>query len=100
MMAADNDDAYNITPAFILETVGAAKLVVEIRLDAAASRRNLCFPKESPLAHEIHEFLDWPSDRVRESLAQLNAIEDKDKTLSRDAVEMLPNQRVFRRSSG
>ena len=31
MMAADNDDAYNLSPPFILETVAAARDFVEQR---------------------------------------------------------------------
>lgn len=33
MMAADNDDAYNLTPAFILETVAASRASKEGELN-------------------------------------------------------------------
>jgi hypothetical protein len=84
MMAADNDDAYNLSPAFILETVAAARKFVcdsqNVRYVTDTERRGL--------APKIGKFLDWPTLRVEKALATLSAIEDGD--LSKKAVESLP----------
>ena len=58
-MAADNDDAYAITPAFILETVQAAKSLL--------LKKKLMGPRD----HEkqvIRKFLEWPEHRVVERI--------------------------------
>jgi hypothetical protein len=84
MMAADNDDAYNLTPAFILETVAAARGFLE------QNGRNVT-PTDNPrneLDVKIAAFLAWPIVRVQQALAQLSAIEDGD--LSKKAIESLP----------
>lgn len=87
MMAADNDDAYNLTPAFILETVAAAKGFLVSRGDMAlASKKSPT--KGIDLDVAISKFLAWPEKRVKDSLAQLNAIESGE--LSKKAVETLP----------
>ena len=86
MMAADNDDAYNLTPAFILETVAAAASFIGKQNSAAAgdvTRRH-----EPILAPRVSSFLAWPQERVKYALAQLNAIEEGE--LSKKAVESLP----------
>jgi hypothetical protein len=83
-MAADNDDAYNLTPAFILETVAAAKAFI--------NRRNNVITEDSEgyrrLQKSVSDFLEWPIIRVQQALAQLSAIEDGE--LSKKAVESLP----------
>jgi hypothetical protein len=87
MMAADNDDAYNLTPAFILETVAAAKAFI---LRSASKRKvTPTSPTGGPnLKNEISDFLNWKVIRVEQALAQLSAIEDGE--LSKKAVESLP----------
>lgn len=82
-MAADNDDAYNLTPAFILETVAAARKFL-------ASGNNVITEDEQGrkrLQKAVSDFLDWPVIRVQQALAQLHAIEDGQ--LSKKAVESL-----------
>ena len=79
MMAADNDDAYAITPSFILETVLAAKLFIgkekSYATDGAKGR----------IEEKISKFINWPKHRVRNALAQLSAIEKNE--LSKEAVK-------------
>jgi hypothetical protein len=83
MMAADNDDAYNLTPAFILETVAAARGFLA---------RNVGNVTKVPGQYGDHVriagFLAWPQERVKHALAQLHAIEQGE--LSKKAVESLP----------
>jgi hypothetical protein len=83
MMAADNDDAYNLTPAFILETVAAAKGFIEKNLGnvtkVAGQRGDHV---------RIAAFLVWPQERVKHALTQFSAIEQGE--LSKKAVESLP----------
>lgn len=68
MMAADNDDAYNLSPAFILETVAAAKLFI-----AKEKYKNLGnVTEEWGLAPKIASFLAWPSERVKRALSQFS----------------------------
>ena len=78
-MAADNDDAYNLTPAFILETVEVAREFV-----VKQGQRNVT-PTSSPtglpaLAPKIATFLAWPKERVAHALAQLAAFEPDEET--------------------
>jgi hypothetical protein len=82
MMAVDNDDAYNLTPAFILETVAAAKAFVSKNLGNATK-----VPGEWGDHIRIASFLAWPPERVKNALAQLGAIEGGE--LSKKAVEIL-----------
>jgi hypothetical protein len=85
MMAADNDDAYNLSPAFILETVAAAKGFIQ-QSNANVSATS---PTKGPnLEVKIASFLAWSTIRVRSALAQLTSIEDGQ--LSKKAVESLP----------
>jgi ParB-like chromosome segregation protein Spo0J len=79
MMAADNDDAYNLSPGFILETVEAAGKF--ITRDKKLGNTHLVIAK----------FLAWPIARVQHALAQLGAIEREE--LSREAVKKLHSQR-------
>jgi len=84
MMAADNDDAYNLTPAFILETVASAKFFVANALEKYS--RNVTGSRHaSKIAVAIKGLLDWPIERIEHALAQLSAIEEGD--LSKKAVE-------------
>jgi len=85
-MAADNDDAYNLTPAFILETVAAARefITTSGKSNVAPSSRT----KGPDLDEKIASFLAWPPKRVKNALAQLHAIEEGE--LSKKAVESLP----------
>jgi len=85
MMAADNNDAYNLSPGFILETVDAAKGFITKGKPGA----NVSTGK-SKTHFRVAKFLDWPAARVKDALAQLAAIEGKE--LSREAVEALPTQ--------
>jgi hypothetical protein len=79
MMAADNDDGYNLSPGFILETVEAA-------------RKFITRDKKGAFTHQaVAKFLGWPPPRVQHALAQLGAIERED--LSREAVKKLHSQR-------
>ncbi|MHB8655003.1 MAG: ParB/RepB/Spo0J family partition protein [Terriglobia bacterium] len=78
MMAADNDDAYNLSPGFILETVEAAQKFTRKQ-------------KGQPAKAVIAKFLGWPLERVNQALAQLGAIEREE--LSREAVKKLRTQR-------
>jgi len=87
-MASDNDDAYNLTPAFILETVAAARGFLK-------SRNNVITKDEEGYRRfqkEVSDFLAWPIIRVQQALAQLSAIEDGE--LSKKAVESLPTIRA------
>ena len=93
MMAADNDEAYNLTPEFILEALEAAREFV-----IKQGERNVT-PTSSPfglpaLAPKIATFLAWPKERVSHALAQLADFEPdeetKEPTLSREAVKQLP----------
>lgn len=84
-MAADNDDAYNLTPASILKTVEVAREFVEKNLSNVTKVRG-----EWGLHAKIASFLAWPQERVSQALAQLHAFEDKEVPLSRKAVETLP----------
>ena len=71
MMAADNDDAYSVTPSFIIETIRAAKSFIYNKIQpAGADRKKVCYKDESPILHDIHKFLDWPRHRVQVALAQ------------------------------
>ena len=87
MMAADNDDAYNITPSFILETVQAAKGFIPQQGTGRARA-------PAKLKSKISELLAWPIKRVEDALAQLAAIDRNE--LSRKAIEKLPSQRAAR----
>jgi hypothetical protein len=84
LSTSDNDDAYNLTPAFILETVAAARGFVcdsqNVPNATDADRRGI--------APKVAKFLDWPTMRVENALAQLSAIEGGE--LSKQAVESLP----------
>jgi hypothetical protein len=84
MMAAGNDDAYNLTPAFILETVAAAKGFLETNGGNVTAKDN----PRNRLEVKVAAFLAWPTERVKHALAQLHAIEDGE--LSKKAVESLP----------
>lgn len=78
-MAADNDDAYNLSPGFILETVEATK-------------KFITRDKKSEFTHQaLARFLAWPVARVMHAIAQLGAIERQE--LSREAVKKLSTQR-------
>jgi hypothetical protein len=93
MMAADNDDAYNLTPAFILETVEVAREFVAKSYSGNVTRIKGPTGAAS-LAPQIAAFLAWPQERVKHALAQLAAFEPdeetKEPTLSREAVKQLP----------
>lgn len=94
-MAADNDDAYNLTPAFILETVEVARSFV-LGISKSKSVGNVTNGRnpEHHLHVQIAAFLAWPQERVKHALAQLAAFEPdeetKEPTLSREAVKQLP----------
>ena len=77
MMAADNDDAYNLSPGFILETVEAARGFVKNR-----GKLRTRTEKRAGLGPRVAQFLGWPSERVEHALAQLGAIEREE--LSRE----------------
>ena len=83
VMAADNDDAYNLRPGFILETVEAAKAFI---LNEKVGR-------SATTAERFHitvaRFLGWSPVRIDRALSQLSAIEKGD--LSRKAIETLPH---------
>src|SRR6185437_6660045 len=81
----DNDDAYNLTPAFILETVAAAKGFLEG--NGTKTVHNV-MDKRRGLGPQISDFLAWPVMRIETALAQLHAIEEG--KLSKQAVEELP----------
>ena len=87
IMAADNSDAYNMSPGFILETVGAARKFVGRRVSGRTGT-----PGSHKFNKELAKFLDWPAERVGQALAQLVAIDAED--LSRQAVELLPTQKA------
>ena len=91
VMAADNDDAYNITPGFVLETVRAAKTLYSQHGIPGNVTRN-CYKDESSTLHAIHSFLDWPSERVKNALAQLHSIQQGD--LDEEALKSLPTPRA------
>ena len=58
-MAADNDDAYNITTAFILATVQVANsFLINQILSIGADGIRKCSSSETGACHVIHEFLD------------------------------------------
>ena len=82
MMAADNDDAYNLTPAFTLETVAAAAQFIQTNPGVTLP------PDENGIrqAVPIAAFLAWPTGRVKHALAQ-HAIEEGH--LSKKTVESL-----------
>ena len=88
IMAADNDDAYNLVPSFILETVLAAKSFLSNKPDSMTGHGKLCHSHETKEAHRIHTFLSWPRTRVEDALAQLAAIDRKE--LSQEAVRTVP----------
>jgi len=56
-----NDDAYSVTPGFILETVQAAKSMFDkgkiLRIDSSFSKDS---HGASPRSNSIKDFLDWP----------------------------------------
>ena len=75
-MAADNDDAYNLTPAFILETVEVAREFVLGIPEGSKGDVTRTSPTQGPaLAPKIASFLAWPQERVKYALAQLAAFE-------------------------
>lgn len=86
MMAADNDDAYNLSPGFILETVEAARGFIHKEPRSVTRNRDADL-----LRLKISKFLGWPAMRVQAALAQLGAIEREE--LSREAVKKLHSQR-------
>ena len=86
IMAADNDDAYNLRPAFILETVLAAKSFIPKRKNV---RGTTDIGRRRGLGPRIAEFLRWPVERVESALAQLAAIDHR--KLSKEALESLPS---------
>lgn len=88
VMASDNDPAYDLSPAFILETVEAAKDFVERNPDRFPVNVHRKRRDESPLARIIAELLGWPYTRVKEALAQLRAVEREE--VSNDALRLLP----------
>jgi hypothetical protein len=93
IMASENDEAWAITPSFILETVEAAKgFIASNKLEPSGGRRELCQKDESPTAHAIHTLLGWPALRVRQALAQLNAI--KKDGLAPAAIAKLQTQQA------
>jgi len=79
-----------VLPAFVLETVSAAKSFVENRSKSATGGGKLCHSKEGREPHAIHTFLAWPRRRVQDALVQLAAIERKE--LSKEAIEALASQ--------
>src|SRR5579872_801164 len=83
MMAADNDDAYNLTPAFILETVAASRGFLAKNLGNVTK-----IAGQYGNHVRIAAFLARPTERVKRALAQLNAIDSGE--LSKKAVETLP----------
>ena len=91
VMAADNHDAYNITPGFVLETVRAAKILHREQPLAGTGTRK-CYAKEGNILHAIHEFLAWPAERVKHALAQLQSIEEGD--LDEEAIKSLPTPKA------
>jgi hypothetical protein len=76
--------ALHLTPAFILETVAAAKQFLAPGHDV--------MPKDEDgrrrLRTAVKKFPDWPMDRVQNALAQLNAMDEGE--LSKKALESLP----------
>jgi hypothetical protein len=82
MMAGDNNDAYNLAPGFILETVGAARIFTTKRKSVVTGHYG-----EKHAEKIISDFLEWPITRVRDALAQLAAIGRAE--LSKEAVESL-----------
>ena len=89
MMAADNDDAYAVTPAFILETVLAAKLMISQQKAVGPGAR-----EDSWLRTRIASLLGWPSQRIKGALAELSMIDAGD--LSKKALIKLPHARATR----
>jgi hypothetical protein len=77
MIAADNDDAYNLTPAFILETVEVAREFVAKQSPGNVTRNN---GHDAVIAPKVAAFLAWPQERVKHALAQLAAFEPDEET--------------------
>jgi hypothetical protein len=63
MMAADNDDAYNLSPGFILETVESALGFLKLKSHNVVGNKRGVGP-------EISKIIDWPVNRVESALAQ------------------------------
>ncbi len=91
-VGADDDDAYTITPAFILETVQAAKGFISESVPVVTGRHGT--NAENHLQVQISKFLDWPRTRVKDALAQLNAIEWKEDNKS-DRISLSLTPEVF-----
>jgi hypothetical protein len=104
MMAADNDEAFDLDPGFILETVEAAKSFFDNKLIGHTTKRTTCCHGDT-VAHTIHTWLDWPHHRVRSALAQLRMTEEKVEkdgthtapTPTREAIKNLPTEQSAER---
>jgi len=91
IMALENDEAYTITPTFVLETVEAARgLFVSKQIEVGCQHPTLCYDGETQECHTIHNFLEWPVLRVKVALARLNDI--KEDGLAPEAIAELKTQ--------
>lgn len=94
IMADENDEIYNLSPAVINETVKAARDYLrahpEEKIRARAHQR--AGQRGRPEASVIADFLAWDQHRVEEALAELAAIEAGH--LEKQAIEQMPSQKA------
>jgi hypothetical protein len=102
IMADENDEAYNMTPAIINETVKAARDFLyspegekdyqELRSGGGPKDKH----GHTREASAIAEFLDWDMHRVREALAEIYEIEEAktepEREEKKEILEKMPTQ--------
>lgn len=97
VMADENDEVYNLTPAVINETVLAARDYLRVPsperhkevLELMRLRGSPGTLKERDI---IAEFLDWDVSRVKEALAELSDIEQK--VVEKEVIDRMPSQKA------
>ncbi|MGA2301762.1 MAG: hypothetical protein ABSG77_13860 [Candidatus Acidiferrum sp.] len=80
VMADENDEIYNLTPAVINETVLAARDFLHSPAGEKEYKKLLPATgrgKDTGDGPVIAEFLDWDRQRVKEALAEISDIEEK-----------------------
>ena len=94
VMADENDEIYNLSPAVINETVKAARDYLRAHpKEAARTGGRVQHGTGSKIeAPRIANFLDWDRHRVEEALAELSDI--KAGAVEKEALEQIPSQKA------
>lgn len=108
IMANENDNEWQTCVAVTDETVRVADKYLkehpeEIKIESP--KKDNTFPTgrenegyhNTPWAFQLAVFLNWPEDKVYESLKRISMIKDKDLPLDKKVIEGMPNEKAAAR---